>query len=312
MINASLRVAGAGLAETAIMLTFTMLLLLGAMELSLLGVYQMELDGKTFFFTHGIALGTGSVPTLNSDLDGIFPSAPSMALTNIVYENPPSTDEPVNYTQWGSLIDRYGGASLTRPWLVQANAQMTVSGLSLLGHSLTLSAANVEGETMIGNHDDDAQGAAYNSSTVYSSLVNPLTQDDQNVPPYYFTMAFMWYCNTVFNTASPCANRTLHSLGLAEFLKSDNYNDPQNGIVTDGDFYYIGCHQRVYAAIGRLLEDNPTRPSVTAANYTTSPFYEGYTGSLFYQVYQWDIDQIHAENDANAGQIYPLPYKYGC
>jgi hypothetical protein len=310
----SLRLAGSALAETAITLSFTMLLLLGAMDLSLLGVYQMELDGKTFFFSHGIALGTGNVSVLNSDLQGIFPDAPSMSIAgNIVDESPPTTNEPTNYTQWGSLTNRYGGASITRPWEIEANTSMDVANLSVLGQGFTLTSANVEGETMIGNHDDDAQGAQYNSSTVYSTLVNPLTQDDQNVPPYYFTLAFMWRCDNAFSTATSCAgNRNLISLGLAEFLKSDNYNDLQNGIVPNGVFYYMGCHQGIYSAIGVLLESNTTRPVVTTSNYTTSPFSEYTSGSLFNDVYSWDSDTIYGENTGNAGQLHPLPYEAGC
>jgi hypothetical protein len=309
----SLHRTGSALAETAITLSFTMLLLLGAMDLSLLGVYQMELDGKTFFFSHGIALGTANVNTLNTDLQGIFPDAPSMSLAgNIVDESPPSTDEPTNYTQWGATTNRYGGASLTRPWRIEANTSMSVGNLSVLGLPFTLTSANVEGETMIGNHDDDAQGAQYNSSQVYSTLVNPLTQDDQNVPPYYFTLAFMWRCTNPFSTSASCGTESLISLGLAEMLKSDNYNDLQNGVVPNGVFYYMGCHQNIYSAIGVLLESNTTRPVVTTSNYTTSAFSEYTPGSLFNTVYSWDSDTIYSENQGNAGQLHPLPYETGC
>src|SRR5262249_21201965 len=120
------------------------------------------------------------------------------------FASPPVTNEPVNYTQWGSLTNRYGGAALIRPQRVEAGASMNLRNLSVLGANIPLSSGMIDGRAMVGNHDDDAQGAGYDSPTVFNSLVDPLSQDDQNTPPYYFTLAFQWYCQAFNNTQTSC------------------------------------------------------------------------------------------------------------
>jgi len=313
-------IRGTALAETAITLSFTLLCLLGGVQLGLLGVYQLELDGATFFFAHNVAVGVTNYNTLNHDLGPIFPNVP-MSLTP-QFASPPVTNESVNYTQWGTLNNRYGGASLIRPQRVEAGASLNVQNFSVLGTSIQMSSGMIDGRPMVGNHDDDAQGAGYDSATVFSTLVNPLSQDDQNVPPYYFTFAFQWYCNTFVNQTQPnCnGNRQLHSLGLAEFLKHDNYQAAQNGVVSGGDFYPMACHQRVYANLETAFPAvQPTMPpgpnGWSQSNYDENngpTSVSAWGGAAFGQVYNWDVKSIHGEGGGILGTQYPLPYSWGC
>lgn len=313
---------GAALAETAITLSFTLLCILGGMQIALLGFYQVQLDGSTFFFAHGFAIGQSNAGLSGTNLPNVFPNVQTSVLTP-TYASPPDTSVDPNFTQWGALINRYGGASLSRPQRVEASTQLNTSALSILGNSVTLSGGNIDSRSMIGNHDDDAQGAGYNSATVYNSLVNPLTTDDQNVPPYYFNLAFMWYCSAFDYAGGVCPARSLHSLGLAEYLKNDNYTALQNGLVTGGVFQTMACHQRIFVDLANLFP--ATRPHLGAspnpANYIGTEYDETATGpssvaaangASFQLVYSWDVYPIHGEGFANAGQLFPLHPTNGC
>jgi len=310
---------GTALAETAITLSFTLLCLLGGVQLGLLGVYQLELDGATFFFAHNVAVGVTNYSTLNNDLGPIFPNVP-MSLTP-AFASPPVTNEAVNYTQWGTNTNRYGGASLIRPQRVEAGAQLNVQNFSVLGSSIQMSSGMIDGRPMVGNHDDDAQGAGYDSATVFNTLVNPLSQDDQNVPPYYFTFAFEWYCNIESNqTQQPCpaASRKLHSMGLAEYLNNNNYTATQNGIISNGVFNPTLCHQNVYANLEAAFPS--VQPTAPPGGWPGSDYDEqagptsvsAWNGASFAQVYNWDIDTIYGEGGGILGNQHPLPVTWGC
>ncbi len=222
---------------------------------------------------------------------------------------------PVNFTQWGNLQNRYGGASILRPQRLAVASKMTLNWLSVLGNNLTLSSGNVDGRDMIGNHDDDAQGIAYDSSTEYQTLVDPLTQDDQNTPPYYFNLAFMWWCNDSVPWGPTCSNKELRSIGLAEYLKNDNYNTSEDGTGPGGTFEIIACHQRIFADLAGAFP--ATMPTYTAGgdydevNGPTSV--SSWNDASFELVYSWDYMPIMGENgNAMEGRLYPLDPDAGC
>jgi len=293
---------GTALVETAVTLSFTLLLLFGALQMALMGYFQLQLDGATFFFAHSYASGSTNAATLNADLGPLFPNVP-MTIAPI-FQSPPDTSVSPNFTQWGTVTNRYGGVSLLRPQRLQAKASMNITA-SALGGNVNLTAGNVDSRPVVGNHDDDAQGADYNSPTVYNSVVDPLHTDDQNVPPYYITLAFMWYCSDNVPWSS-CSNRQLRSLGLAEYLKNDNYNTARNGIDDSGTFYLMKCHQRYYAAISVALSFLTTRQAAKLLGQTLV--------SDITPIYKWDYMPIQPEpgNSPLLGQLYPLNPGQGC
>ncbi|MHB8432746.1 MAG: TadE/TadG family type IV pilus assembly protein [Candidatus Tyrphobacter sp.] len=335
MKRASCRVRGAALAETAIVLSFTLLVIFGAIQIALIGFFQTQLDGATFMYSHAAALGSSNYTAIDASLGPIFPSVPmtTWGVSNITDANPLSTNTTTmpNWTQWGSLTQRFGGSAILRSQLVQTKGTMTVNGLSVLGNSITLSAGNVEGMTMVGNHDDDAQGAGYNSPTVYSSLVNPITQDDQNVPPYYFTFAYMSYCtlSQFSSNGSSCSSwysgGGLRSLGLAEYLKDDqtgnagNYTTSADGIGTNGTFQTMACHQRIFADLATAFPSVMPAPSpIPGSNYdetSSGPAsVAAWNGASFRMVYTWDVQGTHGEypGSKSFANGYPLNPTYGC
>ncbi|MBV8148293.1 MAG: hypothetical protein JO092_04315 [Candidatus Eremiobacteraeota bacterium] len=315
---------GSALAETAITLSFTLLCIFGGMQIALLGYYQVQLDGSAFFYAHGFAIGQTTAGLSASNLPAVFPNVQT-SLLSPAYASPPNTSVDPNFTQWGALTNRYGGAAIIRPQRVEVSTQMTTSQLSVLGNSVTLSGGNIDSRSMVGNHDDDAQGASPNSATIWNSLVDPLKTDDQNVPPYYFNLAFMWYCNTFDYAGGTCPSRSLHAVGLASYLKADNYNASQNGVVTNVVFQTMACHQRIFVDLVNLLPAQ--RWHKNASGQTSPQDYVGTqwdetatgpasvpaaNGASFQLVYSWDINQIYGESWANAGQVYPLHPGNGC
>jgi hypothetical protein len=325
------KMLGAALAETAIVMSFTLLVMFGTVQIALIGFLQTQLDGATFMYSHTVALGSTNNSDIDAALGPIFPSIPVSSWTiasNVIDARGLTTNQPVNFTQWGTTTQRFGGASILRDQLVQTKGTYNVNGLYVLGSNFTLSAGNVEGKTMVGNHDDDAQGAGYNSGTVWSSLVNPITQDDQNVPPYYFTFAYMSYCTHAQFQASSCSwysGGALRSLGLAEFLKDDqtgnagNYTTSSDGIGTNGTFQTVACHQRIFSDLAAAFPTVMPSPSpIPGSDYdetTTGPAtVAAWGGASFQMVYSWDVQGVHAGNPSlhNFGNQWPLSPEVGC
>lgn len=307
---------GAALVETAFTLGFTLMLVLGAVQIAVMGFFQMQLDGATFFFAHSFASGSTNVTSLNTALEPLFPNVSMNMSPNP--QSPPLTNVPVNFTQWGNLNNRYGGASILRPQRLEATSSLSLAFLSVLGSSVTLNSGNVDGRSMIGNHDDDAQGIAYDSQTEYSSLVDPLTQDDQNVPPYYLTLSFFWYCGDNPPWGPTCGSRVLRAVGLGEYLKNDNYGQttyPNNGVGPAATFSTIACHQRILAELAAAFP--ATMPAfVKNGNYDQAngpSSVPAWNGASFKLVYSWDIMPVHGETSgANIGQLYPMAVTNGC
>lgn len=317
-------IRGAALAETAVTLSFALLTIYGAFQIGLMGYFQLQLDGATFFFTHAYASGTSQASDTSKYDSALAPLFPNVTTANITptFQVPPDTQVPVNYTQWGTLTQRYGGISLLRPQRLQAKATYTLSGsiwsslLSETQHNIALSAGNVDARPVIGNHDDDAQGAGYNTSTVYNSVIDPLISDDQNVPPYYFNFAFMWECNSTSNDVnapwSTCSNPNLTSLGLAEFLKDDNYNNATDGIDQGGVFYLMKCHQQYYAAISLVLALDTIRP--TGSKAAADVWDNAIDQAGLNTIDKWDVNDVEdlGGNQSNIGRQNPLDPDKGC
>ncbi len=307
---------GSALVETAFTLGFTLMLILGALQIAVMGFFQMQLDGATFFFAHSFATGSTNVTSLETArLRRCFPT-PIMNMSPNP-QSPPLTNVPVNFTQWGNLNNRYGGASILRPQRLEATSQMNLGFLSVLGRSVTLTSGNVDGRSMIGNHDDDAQGIAYDSNAEYSSLVDPLLQDDQNVPPYYITLSFFWNCGDTPPWGPTCSNQNhqLRAIGLGEFLKDDNYQNPNNGIGPSATFATAACHQRILADLAQAFPQTmPTyapRGNYDQVNGPSSV--DSWNGASFKLVYSWDIQPVQGESgQVMVGRLYPMAVNNGC
>jgi hypothetical protein len=327
------RVRGAALVEKVSVLGFTLALLFGAAQIVLSGFYQLQLDAATFFYSHSYAM-TGSVAT---PLPAAVPVVPQGAVTTVA-ANPPTTEgSDANglevlgeYTTGGvpggpssGNTKRYGGASLIEPAQIASQGVLNLPSfdLSVFGHSpITITAGNIEGQSMVANHDDDSTGDPYNAAAAYGSLRNPDTAtngDDQNVPPYYLSQAFMEQC--IDGTAPDyfdCNHNGVVKLamGLAEYLQDNsnasadngNYQNNANGIGVGQMFGAMTQHQQTYAALAQLLETS------TYSTYSNSQTQTNTTGTNAVikcaesMSNAWDLNVNSINGSGDYGTKYPL------
>ena len=314
------RLRGSALAETSVILSFLLLLLFGTMQLALAGYFQMQLDAATFEYSHAYALGATD-PAALAQIAQLFPNVPPGSIV-FSASSPPLTTQPVNFTPNGQTVNRYGGASILRPQRLNAQATMTTGSLGFLSSQpIPFTAGDVEGRYMISNHDDDAQGAGYDSQTVYNTQVNPITQDDQNVPPYYFNFGFMFHCTSAPGWGATCPQQGLESLGLAEYLKDGNdavdgnYDMPTTGVTSGEAFQGMAFHQRIYAQIAAVVLLNPTKPAfdpkVPSFWSETSGITVPLQTASFKLIYSWDVPNAIGKG-TGLGRQNPLSPLAGC
>ncbi|MBV8636606.1 MAG: hypothetical protein JO322_00850 [Candidatus Eremiobacteraeota bacterium] len=281
MLTASRR--GGAMAETVAVLGFILALLFGTSQVVLAGYDQLQLDAATFLYSHAYAL-TGSVPA--TKMGKVLPIVPAGSVVTKPSSPPNTEGTDANaaavlgeYTTGGVAngptapnSSRYGGASIILPQQIVSQATLSLPSfdLSLFTNPIVMTSGNIEGRAMVANHDDDSTGYGYNSALSSGDLVLPSTVngDDQNVPPYYFAMAWMKQCNS--NIASgdyfDCAQQgsNIYALGLAEFLKdvskssatNGNYQNGTNGVGYGNAFGAMTCHQRFYASIAAMLQSS--------------------------------------------------------
>jgi hypothetical protein len=300
---------GTAMVETVSVLGFVLALLFGTAQIALAGFYQLQLDAATFFYSHTYALTNGHAFSPQA-LQSAVPAAIPNATINSSGESPPSTSEADadGITVLGEMLNggipgptgnpnypltnRYGGASIIRPeqWATTGTLDLSSFDFSLFGTKIVLTAGNIEGAAMVANHDDNSEGYGYNTNSAGSAadLVSPDTTggDDQNVPPYYVTQAYMYECSWNGGPGGfDCAGANgppiddIVSLGLAEYLQDNSNNGASNGnYATSNDgigyatsgpaeqlFGAMTLHQQVYASMAQtLLTSYPTYSLATA------------------------------------------------
>lgn len=316
--------------ETAVTLSLTLLLLYGAFDIGLMGYFQLQLDGATFFYTHayasGASLGSTQTSQFGSNLQALFPSVATANLQAITSAGAPNTQEPVNFIQWGSSQQRFGGASILRPQRVQAQATYQLANgtwnalFSQSSQPVTLSAGNVDARPVVANHDDDVQGIDYNSSTANSTSVDPLVTDDQNVPPYYFNFGFMSYCTDWQGSQqdqTACnGNWKIRSLGLGGYLKDDrNFSTytstlQNDGIDQGGTFELVKYHQMVYADFSLYFFTNVTMPSASSFDSSYGTYFHDNGSGGNGPFMGWDVNTVGG--GGQLGWSHPLDPEGGC
>jgi hypothetical protein len=295
--------------ETAITLGFSLLLLYGSMMLGLIGYNQLQLDGATFFLTKAYAeqysaTGTTDKTALDNAIGPVFPNVPVASASFSPAPAPSTNVGGVNYTPTGTTTGRFGGASVLLPRREQTSLSMTLSGQTwngLMGaqsQPITINGGNLDARPTIGNRDDDTYGTNYNDQA--QSFLDPIVGDDQNVPPYYTELAFMNFCfgggptgNNGNGHWDTCTTNTLGSIGLAEYMKDDNYSSSYTDSVDPGGmFYYMECHQYWYVRVANAM---PATYQTDGGNY-----WDGNVGKFIENgvpdttkpltvVYSWDI-----------------------
>lgn len=299
---------GAAIAETAVIVSFVLLLLFGTLELIEVGYLQTAADGAVFMTAHEYAIATASpnVVAYASPYPGV--QVPNVQFTAMP---PEDTQEPLDYGL-GATTARYGGIQMIRPQHLQAKYAATFQGFLSGGalSSLPISGGAVEARYMMADRGYSVDGWTPNNSSTYSHLINPLTQDDQNTPPYMVGWHQMIYCDAADLTATypaKCTTLFTTGLGLAEYLDHDNYSTAAgaNGVYPDtATFYQMACHQKIYVAIAAALplhfdgvnqhngRNNDAAAQADANYYQNAPTNAAPNGArsdgIWSEAYDWD------------------------
>lgn len=292
---------GAALVETAVMLSFTLLMLFGSLQFVMVGYLQTASDGAVFLAAHEYAIGQTNPQAVASAFPGV-----NMNNVSFVPASPPPITMPDIYNEeYGHEDDRHGGAQTIRPQRLQAKVQSNPQGLlhvPFLPSTFPVNGGGVEGRNFMSDNGYDVYGYNPNSLQTWTSMIDPIKQDDQNVPPYYIGLHDMFYCQTaVYASAGECPKpdeSRIFAAGLAEYLDNDNYGTPngKNGVLQGATFYAMAYHQRVYASIlSGVLPVPPASPSTfdgaipqnqKNANYHNDP----QNPTLIGNVYHWGND----------------------
>ena len=305
---------GAALAETAATLTTIFILLLGTLQIGLVGYYQLTADGAAFLAAHESVLGldqTAAIPTI------VASPFPQIAHGSLTFQTllPEQTQVPTNYNL-SDPSNRYGGVSLTRA--IHLAAAVTFSGLpgliafTHLGSPI-VSASFIEPQMLYTAHHYNVAGTDYNSTAASigdSPYNQTLQQGNSNVPPFTFGLHSIAWCPipipadlfqlqcisfgyilSLFTSTNAAPNGQVRSLGLAEYLDNSNNNSSfPNGVLGGETFAAMSCHQRYYA---RLLQSTFTPNAYPILSLLSGVFNYGSElgiplNSDLSTVYSWD------------------------
>jgi hypothetical protein len=275
---------GAAMAETAMVISFTLVMLFSIMQLILLGYFQIAGDAATFIAAHEYTLGVpqSSIASLEQ---GMVPAVVANAVT-FIPSPPPSVDASLFTKIYGTMSStgRNGGYTLVRP----QNFQVALKNANYNGaygfKSIPLSAGAVEGYYLMTNNQMDNAGVGPNDdlgdgSVLTVSNSSPfLPQSDavianMNTPPYYLPSPTMMICTTPWlvhggqSTTGQCSSTPEPwFLGLGEYLSNYNYGDTSVGTGSNQTFQAMAIHQRIYQKLIPAFPAIPTTPTSEDAN----------------------------------------------
>jgi len=290
------------MAETAMAISFTLILLFGMIQLVALSYFQVAGDAAVFVAAHEYTLGV-SPATIASAESSMVPQG---IATNVIYTAAPPN--PVGSGLFNSIYgnninnnERDDGYTLVRPQNFTAYLNNSAAFPGILGN-LPVNSASVEGYYLMTNQQMNQFGTGPdNSATLGGNYLNAanaspfLPQSDatianMNTPPYYLPSPVIQVCGDpwqaggghTFNTQ--CGNPHVWFLGLGEFLENSNYAPTSGltGVSATQAFATMAQHQRIYA---NLIAAFPAYSGATAdlyIGYVQKQFanYNGTTGTL--------------------------------
>jgi hypothetical protein len=303
MFAAALRRASRAnaLPETAVMISFVMIMLFGIMQIGLMTYYQTSADAAVFFTAHEYSIYAN--PTnINSALTSTFPNVVAANVT-VNPSQPPNVNDTLFQGIYGCndgypttcSTTRYSGYEVVRPQSFQALMQTGTGDVPLFHgifgfNNLPLSAGAVEPLYLITNNIWDNYGAGANGdlSTGYlnepdaSPFLNGNSDNNMNVPPYYsYAGVNQSFCSDPWSgpdfPGDTCENPVPWWLGLGEYLSNSNYGSTA-GLGSGDIFEAMACHQRVYADL-ILAFPHIASPSSTYAGSATYNFAQTFQGA---------------------------------
>jgi hypothetical protein len=282
---------GAILIESAIVTASVLTLVLGMLELGLLGFLQITVDAGAFLNAHENVIGVSDPLGAADATHEVLPQIQPTAIGNSV-QTAPSPNVPVNYgyngnadQQLAAPTNRHGGASIMQPYLSQTTITQTpfsFMGNVFLVHSQAREVKWLESMAEWGVANTN-YGGAYTAGN--DQLNTNVLANGENTPLYYMSLDFINHCAT--NGAwgqSPkgvCPNQDVLSLGTGEYLDINNWSNGTAGVGgpanstgpggSTGTFEVAACHQRTYAVLAYFFENLAANNYGDSAGFATDP-----------------------------------------
>jgi hypothetical protein len=313
---------GAVLVESAFAVSLILLFVYGGVQLGMVGLEQLTVDGGAYTVAHQQALKS------NNPFAKVYADAPTVAKAALPHLNsstisvpePPSpgpapSTNTSNFVQQYGLSNqnaRHGGVSMIQP--LQTVSFVTSSNFATLlygiGNSISVTGIAIDPSFALINGHGDVSGNDFNTAGALATATDPFVNGN-NAPPYFVGFNYMYQCPYKFpqnavmgwNGAKTCPIPRFAGLGLAEYLDDHNWGRPVNGVTPDytAVFYEARLHQNKFAAIATAL----AAPGVTQAAKANllNPTTDLNTGC----VYSFDNTSLGTYN-AGATKIgdYPL------
>jgi hypothetical protein len=337
--NSKKGLRGAALPETAVVLSFVLVMVLGGIQMGVVGALQLTTDGAASVAAHEYALNYAKTSAENqTTVTNVFPQINGP--TTIASNAPNVVPSDVSVAYPTSQTARQGGASLIRASNLQATVQTTgpagalgqfLAGMAKFGvHGSAIEPLNWQS-----NSQYDVADAGYTSTTPTESAFFGSVQD---VPFSYVSSSRMTVClqggstsvQPSFGLTCPAADQQVLTLGSAEFLDQDNWSRstgygacPFGGSPGNANLYAntctfaeMLCHQQLYAQLESYLV-NAVRPSdITQPAHTLAtppPFVIGNQNTwnivnqksgttalpTLIDIYSWDTTVVAATDSGN-------------
>jgi TadE-like protein len=277
---------GAALVETALVVGVILVMVLGAVQVGVIGYLQMSADAASFLNAHQNVIGVSSGDP-GAATSQVFPQFNST--TNITTTVLPAPS-PTIYVDYGyndadptiaagSSVNRHGGASIMEPSQMQSTVSKS-NVATILGIPIGVSGSMIEPQWLENGAHFDVANDNY-GNVAANMQVNYFT-NGENVPPYFVGFNEVEHCmsNLPWNSATPCPVGTatappqdFEALGVAEHLDDSNWSIPinQGGSAVSGTwggtaaggadastFTEMACHQRNFAIVSTFLVNHPT------------------------------------------------------
>jgi hypothetical protein len=261
---------GAALAETALVVGVILIMILGSVQLGVVGYLQMTADAAAFLSAHQMAVGD---PNAIAATTSVFPQFNALQISS----TPAPAPAPTVYIDYGyndpnptiaaaSGNNRHGGASMMEPSQLTTKVQKS-NVISLLGVPLSVEGSMIEPQWLEnGAHFDVANSPNYGQAG--TNFQEDYFQNGENTPPYFVGYNYIENCpdpQPWGATQTACAEGVqFRALGVAEHLDDSIWELPDGELPGLGNpgaqlaFAQVACHQRVYATLAAFFSSNST------------------------------------------------------
>jgi hypothetical protein len=274
---------GAALAETALVVGVILIMILGSVQLGVVGYLQMTADATAFLSAHQLAVGdvngmtaaTNVFPQFTGD---IVPTAAPAPVPTVYIDY--GYNDPIAAIRSSSGNNRHGGASMMEPTQLTTTVQKQ-NVISLLGVPLSVEGSMIEPQWLEnGAHFDVANSPNYGQAG--TNFQENYFSAGENTPPYFVGYNYIENCpdpQPWLSTQTSCISGVqFRALGVAEHLDDSVWQLPDGelpGLGNPGQllaFAQVACHQRIYANLAAFFSNNSVLSALqTSAGMALSP-----------------------------------------